>query len=267
MSDDEFHEIEYPPSRQLSMDVGRIGRDKHYVRGLLQVDVTEARRKIKQHRQTGKKIAFTAWLIKVIADCAALHPPICAVNRPAKNKVVVFNDVSVSIVVEKEVGGTRVPLPYLIRSADRKSYDQIHAEIESARSQQVVDEGNYVLGDKYSTLGLNLFVHLPQWLRVALMKTFVLNNPGRMHQMMGTVMVTTVGMVGHTSGWMIPFSMHPLSLAFGSLNLQPAVFDGEIQKREILHLTVQIDHDVIDGMPAARFIDDLVRKIEAGWEL
>jgi len=249
------------------MDIGKIGREKHYVRALLQVDVTEARKKIKEHRQAGKKIAFTAWLIKVIADCAALHPPICAVNRPRVNKVVVFKDVNVSIVVEKEVGGTRVPLPYLIRRADQKTYDQIHAEIESARSQKIVDEGNYVLGDKYNTAALNLFVHLPQWLRLLLMRSFVLNNPRRMQKMMGTVMVTTVGMVGHTRGWMIPFSMHPLSLAFGSLNEQPAVFRGEIQKRAILHLTVQIDHDVVDGMPAARFVDDLVKKIQEGWEL
>jgi pyruvate/2-oxoglutarate dehydrogenase complex dihydrolipoamide acyltransferase (E2) component len=267
MPDQPSYEIQYPSSRQLTMDLGIIGRDKHYVRALLQVDVTEARRKIKEYRRAGKKIAFTAWLIKVIADCAALHPPVSAVNRPMMNKVVVFKEVNVSIVVEKEVSGTHVPLPYLIRRADQKTCDQVHAEIESARSQKVEDEGNYVLGDKYNTFGLNLFVHLPQWLRLFLMRTFVLNNPQRMQNMMGTVMVTTVGMVGHTRGWMIPFSMHPLSLAFGSLNEQPVVFRGEIQKREILHLTVQIDHDVIDGMPAARFVDDLVKKIEIAWQL
>ena len=128
------------------MDLGKIGRDKHHVKALLEVDVTEARQKIKQYRQAGKKIAFTAWLIKVIADCVALHPPVNGFNRPRGNKVVVFNDVDICIVVEKEVNGTRVPLPYVIRKADQKTLDQIHAEIESARSQRVEDEGNYVLG-------------------------------------------------------------------------------------------------------------------------
>ena len=267
MPDNPSYEIQYPASRQLTMDLGKIGRDKHHVKALLEVDVTEARQKIKQYRQAGKKIAFTAWLIKVIADCVALHPPVNGLNRPRANKVVVFNDVNVSIVVEKEVGDARVPLPYVIRNADKKTYDQIHAEIESARSQKVEDEGNYVLGDKYSTTALNLFVHLPSWLRLLLMRVFVFNNPRRMKEMMGTVMVTTVGMVGHIQGWMIPFSMHPLCLAFGSLNEQPAVHRGEIQIREILHLTVLIDHDVIDGMPSARFVDDLVKKMEMGWGL
>jgi pyruvate/2-oxoglutarate dehydrogenase complex dihydrolipoamide acyltransferase (E2) component len=265
--DNPFYEIQYPSSRQLTMDLGKIGRDKHHVKALLEVDVTEARQKIKQSRQAGKKIAFTAWLIKVIANCVALHPPVNGLNRPRGNKVVLFNDVDVCIVVEKEVKDARVPLPYVIRNADQKTLDQIHAEIESARSEKVKDEGNYVLGDKYSTTGLKLFVRLPAWLRLFLMRVFVFNNPRRTKEMMGTVMVTTVGMVGHTRGWMIPFSMHPLCLAFGSLNEQPAVHRGEIQKREILHLTALIDHDVIDGMPSARFVDDLVKKLEMGWGL
>ncbi len=78
---------------------------------------------------------------------------------------------------------------------------------------------------------------------------------------------TTAGIVGHTRGWIIPLSMHPLCLALGSLNQQPAVYRGEIQKREILHLTILIDHDVIDGVPAARFVDDLVKKLQTGFGL
>jgi pyruvate/2-oxoglutarate dehydrogenase complex dihydrolipoamide acyltransferase (E2) component len=35
-------------------------------------------------------------------------------------------------------------------------------------------------------------------------------------------------------------------------------------KREILHLTVLIDHDAIDGVPAARFVDELVNRLQSG---
>ena len=266
MKDDGSYEIQYPSSRRLTMDLGKIGLGKHHVKALLEIDITEARKKIKQNRQTGKKISVTAWLIKVIADCVAIHPPISAINRSRSNKVVVFNDVDISIVVEKNVNGARVPLPYVIRGADHKTLDQIHEEIEAAKSQTIEDEGDYVLGEKQSALGMKLFTNLPQWLRLALMRV-ILNNPQRSKNMMGTVMITTVGMVGHTTGWIVPFSMHPLCLAIGSLNEQPAVYQGEIQKREILHLTVLIDHDVIDGMPAARFVDDLVKKMEMAYGL
>ena len=267
MPERQFHEIPYPSSRQLTFDVGKIGLAKHHVRALLEVDVTEARRLIKQSRHSGRKISFTAWLIKSIADCVALHPPIAGVNEARRNKVLVFEAVDVSIAVEKDVDGARVPLPYVIRKADKKTLCEIQDEIEAAKSQKVGGEGDYVLGEEYSATGMKLFVRLPQWLRLILMRLLVLNHPQRVKDMMGTVMVTTVGMVGHTRGWIMPFSMHPLSLAFGSLNEQAAVYKGEIQKREILHLTVLIDHDVIDGVPAARFVDDLVKKLQIGFGL
>jgi pyruvate/2-oxoglutarate dehydrogenase complex dihydrolipoamide acyltransferase (E2) component len=267
MPENRSYEIRYPSGRQLTFDLGKIGRGKHHVQALLEVDVTEARSKIKQHRHAGRKASFTAWLIKVIADGVARHPPISGINRPQGNKVVVFGEVDISIVIEKDVNGTRVPLPYVIRQADQKTLDQIHAEIEAAKSQAFEDEGDYVLGKKYNPTGMKWFVKFPQWLRLALMRVFLFNNPQRVKNAMGTVMITTVGLVGHTRGWIIPLSMHPLCLAFGSLNEQPAVYHGEIQKREILHLTVLIDHDVIDGVPAARFVDDLVKKLENGWGL
>ncbi len=267
MLNNQSYEIQYPSSRQFTMDLGVIGRGKHHVKALLEVDVTEGRRKIKQNRQAGRKTSFLAWLIKVIADCVALHPPIAGLNRPGGNKVLVFGEVDISIVVEKEVSGTRVPLPYVIRKAEQKTLYQIHDEIESAKSQTVEDESNYVLGPSYSALGMKLFIQLPQWLRLILMRVFLFNDPQRVKNAMGTVMITTVGMVGHTQGWIIPYGMHPLCLAFGSLNIQPAVYQGKIQKREILHLTVLIDHDVIDGVPAARFVDDLVKKMENGFGL
>ena len=265
--DNQFHEINYPSSRQFTMDLGKIGREKHHVKALLEIDVTEARKKIKMNRQAGKKIAFLAWLIKVTADCIKLHQIVNGINQPKRNRVVVFYDVDLCVVVEKEVGGVRVPLPYVIRKANQKTYEQINAEIQQAKNQIVSDEGNYVLGTSYRTSLMKIFVRFPAWLRLMLMRIFVFDNPARVKNMMGTVMVTTVGMLGHTRGWLVPFSMHPLCLAFGSLNKQPRVYKGEIQIREILHLTVLIDHDVVDGMPAAKFVDDLVRKMEAGWEL
>ncbi len=257
-------ESPYPSSRLLTFDLGKIGLSKHHVKALLEVDVTEARRKIREVRRAGSHVSFFAWLLKSTADCVALHPEVNGFNNPRRHRVVLFKDVDVSIVVEKNVNGVAVPLPYVVRQANRKTTGQIHQEIESARSENVTSEGQYVLGGGYSALLMKVFVALPQWLRLALMRTFIFNDPYRVKSMMGTVMITTVGMAGHARGWIVPFSMHPVCLAFGSLNEQPAIRDGVIQKREMLHLTALIDHDVVDGVPAARFMDDLVKRMEAG---
>lgn len=262
MAENEFYEMEYPSSRQFTFDVGRVGLKKHHVKAFLEVDVSEPWRILRENRQSGNKISFITWLIKVTADCAAAHPPVAGFNRMRKNKVVVFKDTDVSIVLEKEVGGTRVPLPYVIRKADQKSLAEIQEEIDRVKTQSVQDEGDYVLGRENEQKSLKLYARLPQWLRLRLMHLLILDHPVRAKQNMGNLMITTVGMVGHTHGWIVPYSMHPLCLAFGSINEQPVVRRGEIVKAQILHLAVLVDHDVIDGVPAAGFVDDLVRKME-----
>ncbi len=262
MNDQGPYEAPYPSSRRLTFDLGKVGLGKQHVKALLEVDVTEARKRIREARHAGARISFFAWLVKVTADCVAAHPEVNGFNDAAHNRVLLFRDVDISIAVEKNIDGARVPLPYVVRRADRKTLTEIHEEIEGAKRQTVEDEGNYVLGEKGSAALMKIFVSLPQWLRLALMQAFFFSNPRRMKNTMGTVMITTVGMAGHARGWIVPFSMHPLCLAFGSLNQQPSVYQGTIQLREILHLTVLVDHDVVDGVPAARFGDDLVKCME-----
>ncbi len=52
------------------------------------------------------------------------------------------------------------------------------------------------------------------------------------------------------------------ALMLGSLSQKPAVHGRTITPRTILHVTVLIDHDVVDGMPAARFVADAVWRLE-----
>jgi pyruvate/2-oxoglutarate dehydrogenase complex dihydrolipoamide acyltransferase (E2) component len=263
MENPEFIEIQYPSVRQFSADTGRIGREKHFVRALLEVDITDALQKIKAIRAPGKKVSFLAWFIKVLADTVAAHPPVNGIHQ-GRSSVVVFKSVDVATVVEKIVDGVRVPLPLVLRGANQKTYFQLNDEIQSAAVQAVKDEGNFVLGKGEDASLLRLAAAMPQWLRLFIMRTFILGNPQRMQKMMGTVIVTSLGTVGRISGWIIPSSMHPLSIGIGSLSKKPAIYEGTIQKRDILNLTIAVDHDVIDGMPAFRFVDDLVNRLESG---
>lgn len=263
MENQEYSKIKYPSVRQFTADTGRIGRDKHYVRALVEVDVTDALQKIKAIRVPGKKVSFLAWFIKVVADTVTLHPPINGIQK-GRNSVLVFKSVDVSTIVEKTVDGVQVPLPLVLRGANTRTYFQLNDEIQSAVAQPVQNEGDYVLGKGENSLLLSLGAAMPQWLRLFIMRVFILGDPERMQKMMGTVMVTSLGTGGRISGWIIPTSMHPLSIGIGSLTKKPAIYDGIIQKRNILNITIAIDHDVIDGMPALKFVDDLVSRLESG---
>lgn len=108
---------------------------------------------------------------------------------------------------------------------------------------------------------MDLYYLLPQWLRVLLLGA-ALKSPLRARAMMGSAVYTTVGNAGGAAGWILPRSIHALCFAVGSINKKPWVRAGAIEIRDIMHLTVLIDHDVVDGAPAARFMSSLVRAIE-----
>ena len=58
-------------------------------------------------------------------------------------------------------------------------------------------------------------------------------------------------------GWAVPIAPLTLIVTVGGVVERPAVHDGGIVVRAMLPLTVTFDHAVVDGAPAARFIDTL----------
>jgi pyruvate/2-oxoglutarate dehydrogenase complex dihydrolipoamide acyltransferase (E2) component len=243
------------------MDVGRIGLKKHHIKGLLEIDVTDARRKIKGKRAgTGEKISFTSWLLFCIGRAVSEHRGAHAL-RKGRSGLVIFDDVDVSLVVEKEVDGVRVPLPMVLRRVNEKGMGEIFMEIESAKGKRIKDAGDYVLEKNRSGAPAGLFSLLPQCIRLLIWRA-LLSNPHRVKKMMGTVIVTSVGMMGKADGWFIPYSIHPLCFALGHTVKKPGIKKDKIGVREYLKMTVLIDHDVIDGAPALRFASRLVELME-----
>ena len=57
-------------------------------------------------------------------------------------------------------------------------------------------------------------------------------------------------------------SVHPLSFGIGSIVKKPVVKNNQIQVRDILNMTILCDHDVMDGAPMVRFLNDLTKYIE-----
>ena len=253
----------YPASRIATVDLGQVALRKHHIAGLLEVDVTNALTRLKEQSKAKQGVSFFAWFVKLIGAVVAENRYVHAMSR-GKKSTVVFDDVDISIVVERKVEGVRVPLPLVIRRANEKSVDDIYTEIRAAQKQAILNEGNYVLSEnRVSRSAMKLYYALPQRLRLFLLNR-ILRNPFRRKNMMGTVMVTSIGSAGTLPGWIIPKAMHNLCFALGSIVKKPRVVENEIRIRDILHLTILFDHDVVDGIPAARFAARLVERIEEG---
>ena len=70
-------------------------------------------------------------------------------------------------------------------------------------------------------------------------------------------------MFGGGAGYgLTPLTLMSLELIVGGISQQPRVVDGQVEVRDILNLTLAIDHDVVDGAQAARFAAELREVIE-----
>jgi pyruvate/2-oxoglutarate dehydrogenase complex dihydrolipoamide acyltransferase (E2) component len=257
--------FKYPKSRVATFDVGKIGYKKHHIAGILEIDVTAAREKIRNVIKSGQKISLTSWLIKVISTTIVQNNFIHAINYKKRSQMS-FKDVDISIPLEREVDGVRVPLVTVIRKTNTKTAEEINGEIRKAAGIKIESEKDFVLEKRGDNVFNKLFFNLPQFLRMIIWK-YLLSNPFIRKDTMGTVMVTNIAMAGSFSGWILPKSIHNLSFGIGSVIKKPWVIGNKIEIREILNLTVMFDHDAVDGSPAARFTSRLVKNIENAVDL
>jgi pyruvate/2-oxoglutarate dehydrogenase complex dihydrolipoamide acyltransferase (E2) component len=262
---DSYEILKFPKSRVGTFDVGKIGGKKHHIVGLIETDVTLAREKIREQIRNGSKISFNSWVIKIISSTLMENRNMHAINY-RKNSQIAFNDIDISIPVEKEVDGKKVPLAAVIRKTNVKSITEIYNEIEKLKKKAIHSEKDYVLGKTKGLSLSGLFFSMPQFIRLFIWR-ILLSNPFTRKKNMGTVMITNAGASGIRSGWIIPKSIHNLCFAIGSIALKPWIYENEVTKREIMNLTIMFDHDVVDGVPAARFTDKLVKNIEKAYLL
>lgn len=255
---------EIPSSRKSTFDIGYLGVRNHHMQALLELDVTQARKAIKKYRSSHKEpLSFTSWIIKCISQAVTEHKTVQSI-RNGNNQLVVFDDVDISVIVEKEVKHEKVPLPLVIRKVNEKTLQEIQLEIIAAKAQAILTEEDYILGKHQYKWLMRFYLALPQFLRIMIWR-HILKNPFLMKKMAGTIVVTSVATIGNAKGWVIPVSIHPACFALGSIVKKPGVYEGEITVREYLYMTVLLNHDVIDGAPAARFISRLSSLIESGF--
>lgn len=254
----------FPKSRIATIDIGEIGKRKHHVIGMFEMDVTLARQKIRAgNKEKTEKISFNAWMISVIAGSLKQYEDAASFLK-GKKKLIVFDDINVSVIVEKKVNGQKVPIPLIIEKAHLRSAESISSQISDARNATITED-EVVLHKKQKRME-KLYYTFPGFLRKYIWK-YVLKHPKIAYQKMGNVAFTTVGMMGPVNGWFVPFSVHPVCFGLSTITKKPVVVNNQIEIREILNITVLFDHDVIDGAPMTRFIHHLTRNVEKGLNL
>lgn len=263
-----YQERVFPAYRIPTIDTLELGRRKHHVPVLCEIDVTTARRLLAEIKaREGQGLSFTAWVMKCVAQAVGEHKHVHAL-RKGRGRLVVFDDVDIAVIVERRVGGEAghgetLPMPYVVRKADAKGVRAIHGEIRAAQ-EAPVDRDAVQIGSPRRVLATRLFAALPRRLRHLIVWGPLTRDPFRAKRVMGTVVVTSIGNVGKGGGaaWAIPVGIHPLLVAVGGIAKRPGVVGEAVEVREYLSLTVLFDHDVTDGAPVARFIQRLTELLE-----
>lgn len=257
----DFELVPFPSIREASIDLLRAAQGKHMIRGFTEADVTVPRQFIRDHKaRTGERLSFTAFLVGCLAAAVAEHKAVNAYRR-GRRHLVRFDDVDVNTMVEREVDGRRMGTPNVIRAADKKTFRQIHDQIRGAQAGKV-EETRGMEWFRWASL----FGRLPTFIRMLIWRA-LMRNPHAVKRFAGTVGLTAVGMFGKRAGWGMTIPFLTVNVVVGGISQKPVLVDGQLENREFLCLTISFDHDVVDGAPAARFVNRFVELIEAGFGL
>jgi 2-oxoacid dehydrogenases acyltransferase (catalytic domain) len=246
----------YPRLRNFVLDVLAEGQRKHIAHIMLEADVGGIAERLAERRERGQaSVSMTGYIAKSFA-CAIEADKRVQAYRLGKSRLIAFDDVDLTFLVERRWEGALIPVFYIVRAAQRKSAAEIHRELQAARTTPLATDG------PMNALETQFFL-LPRFLRKAVW--FVIRrNPYWFKDVAGTAAVTALGMYGSGTAAGIPITPMTLTLTIGTIEKKPALQDGQLVERDVVHLVLSVDHDIVDGAPLMRFIERFKQLLRDG---
>ncbi len=260
--DGSFEVIHPPLERQMAMDAFAALPPSHPMIALLELDVTVPEAAIERLQRQGTRVSLFAFVVRSIALAISEHPDLNLIRHG--RKLVRFADVDVSVPVEVSTPEGRFPRELIIRRANALTPREVYSTIEAAQTRQ--RERGEVSAEDRAYRGLMRLVRFtPAWVRVRLLRLAMRSAFG-IKRKAGTTLVTSVGKFGAIPGFGFTLITGPRAAAFavGPVVERPWVDHGQLAVRSVMTLSVIVNHDLVDGGPAARFARRLQALIESG---
>ncbi len=227
---------------------------KNAIHCLTKIDITNPREiRNKIYQDTNKKISFNAYILRCLAEVIKIFPEMNSFIRG--NKLIILEDINISLMVEREIDGVNVPEPICIRKTDTKDILEIHEEIRSAQKNQ-----QNKIGALSNTTWINL---IPGFLFRLFIK--IADRSIRMTNKYGKIAVSSPGMFSSSPSWFIPHGTATVFLVIGNIYSENYIdSDSKLKQREMLNVTLSFDHEIVDGAPAARFVSEFEKILSSG---
>jgi pyruvate dehydrogenase E2 component (dihydrolipoamide acetyltransferase) len=171
----------------------------------------------------GVRITILPFLMKAVAGALQRHPALNASLDEAREEIVLKKSFDIGMAVDT---GDSLVVP-VVRNADAKSVIELAREIE--RLSEAARGGTLAPSDLSG----------------------------------GTFTVTSVGSIGGLFSYPVINFPEAAILAAHKIVTRPVVRDGEIVPRDMMYLSLSFDHRIVDGGAATRFLNEIVRRIEA----
>ncbi|MBY0357475.1 MAG: 2-oxo acid dehydrogenase subunit E2 [Candidatus Obscuribacterales bacterium] len=251
-----FSKQNLPRARWNLLDlIGVVGKDAVPTYLFLEIDMTWVETIRAQLKKYGAKTTVTAFLLKAISIAQKSHPDTRTVMLPF-GRTATFNEVVAGFTVERFIGSQPALFFGAIQKPDTKTVGQISEELRAHAEADFEEVCQLDLQHR--------FTGMPWYLR-RIVLWFGMRYPSfRLKCMGATFGLSSLGKFGLSA--MIPPCVTTSTFGVGTVEARPVVKDGEIQIRKMMTLTLNFDHRLIDGAPAARFLDDIKTLLEGGLE-
>ncbi len=171
----------------------------------------------------GVRVTILPFIMKAVVGALQRHPALNASLDEAREEIVLKKSFDIGMAVD---AGDGLVVP-VVRNADAKSVIELAREID--RLSAAAREGTLAPGDLTG----------------------------------GTFTISSVGSIGGLFSYPIINVPEAAILAAHKIVARPVVRDGEVVSRDMMYLSLSFDHRIVDGGVATRFLNDVVRRIEA----
>jgi pyruvate/2-oxoglutarate dehydrogenase complex dihydrolipoamide acyltransferase (E2) component len=220
--------------------------------GLFEVDITAARVML---AGVEPPLSLTAFVVASLGRAAAAHPQVHA-YRDWRGRIVEHRHVDVQTLVEVPTAQGPFGLVHVVRDADIRSVAEITRELRAVETAHTSTTAGRLLDTLAPRLG-----RIPGLYRAMFA---AMSRSRRAHLSTGTVQVTAVGMFAGGGGFALaPPTLASLVVVVGGLSRRPWAVADQVELRDILDVTVTVDHNVVDGAPATRFGAELRRLLHS----
>jgi hypothetical protein len=217
------------------------------------IEMTYVEQLRKDLGRNGTKPTITAVVLKAIAIAQEKHPASRTMVLPF-GRTAVLEEITAGFTVEKEVNGEPVVFFGVIKEPHKKTIQQIAAELKDYATAEISEIPQLAKEDK--------FTHMP-WLLRRIVLWAGTNIPAvRLFCQPATFGMSSLGKYGIRS--LIPPCVSSSVFGVGSVEERAVVRDGQVVARPMLTLSLNFDHRVIDGAPAALFFKDIRDLLEGG---